>query len=692
MTSLSIKRVLIAGIIGLEVVTVTAILVWSYITTERVFLGHVRQLMESVAADTIDRSERFLRSAQSAADLTQRLADNAILTRDNPTAMERYFYEQLRLYDQFSGLYFGGVDGSFLFVRRIEGSEPAVFQTKIVSPSENETTVRLLDRDIAFKELGARVDPTDKYDPRSRPWFQRAIEKEALIWTDPYIFYSSGNPGITTASPVLDRSGKIYGVVGVDIEIAEISQFLARQKIGQHGSAFIMNRNGDVIAFPNLAKLQLPASGAGRALRFPRIDELDDRASRAAFLSIGRPADAFDLNEPLSTSFELDGNTYHAIFAPFRSAQWPWLMGVYVPEDDFLGAIKENRLHNVYLAILITALACVIGIYLWRSIARPISALGDNALAMKRGELGPVTGIPSGYKEVRQTAEAFDQMATALREARDKLELRVEERTRDLQEEIAMRIQAERQAAAASRTKSRFLANMSHELRTPLNAIMGFSDLMMQPDPGGLDIEKFREYAEDIHTSARHLLELINDVLDLSQIEAGKLDLRERSVSLPMVIESALLFVQLRADSGRVILATDIEPSLPDLWADERRIRQILINLLSNAVKFSPPGSQVKVTARTDSQGLLLSVSDEGVGMTADEIATALSVFGQVRGAVDHRHEGTGLGLPLTLKLVEAHGGTLTLDSAPGQGTTALVRLPTDRLAEAGIEQPISHG
>ncbi len=242
-------------------------------------------------------------------------------------------------------------------------------------------------------------------------------------------------------------------------------------------------------------------------------------------------------------------------------------------------------------------------------------------------------------------------------------------------------LRAKEQAEIANRTKSEFLANMSHELRTPLNAILGFSELMGNATLGPLGNPKYEEYTKDINDSGRHLLGLIQDILDLSKIEAGKLELDAEDIEVARAIRSCMVLVKERAKNGGVTLKTDLPDGLPALHADQRKLKQILVNLLSNAVKFTPAGGEVtlKAWSRPDS-GYVFQVIDSGIGIALKDIPTALSPFGQVDTAMSRKYEGTGLGLPLTKSLVEMHGGSLNLQSEVGVGTTVTVRFPKERI------------
>jgi len=258
----------------------------------------------------------------------------------------------------------------------------------------------------------------------------------------------------------------------------------------------------------------------------------------------------------------------------------------------------------------------------------------------------------------------------------------VAERVRVRTQELASALEA---AEVANRTKSEFLANMSHELRTPLNAVIGFSEVLEQELGRRPEPDELVEYARDIKVSGRHLLSLINDILDLSKAEAGRLELNEGPASVAATVDGAVRLVRERAQNAGLTLDVKLAPDLPPLLCDDRRVKQILLNLLSNAIKFTDRGGLITVTAaRAEDGDLALTVRDTGRGMSAEEIPVALSKFGQLDRAHARRTDGTGLGLPLAVNLLELHGGRLAIDSAPGAGTSVHAIFPARRLG--GVE------
>ncbi len=266
--------------------------------------------------------------------------------------------------------------------------------------------------------------------------------------------------------------------------------------------------------------------------------------------------------------------------------------------------------------------------------------------------------------------------------------------TEDLRHEIGVRREAERVAEAASHAKSEFLANMSHELRTPLNAIIGFSELMGGELLGKLGNPRYREYADDILDSAKHLLTVINEVLDFSRAEAGELKLNENEVDPVQVIHSARRMIEEQAAAAGLTLETMLPDHMPRLRVDEHMLKQMLLNLLWNAVKFTREGGRITIVAeRADDGTFRIEVADTGIGMSPEEIPNALTPFRQLDSGLARKHGGTGLGLPLVKSRIELHGGRLAIESARGVGTTVALILPASRvipLAARVLAPPVS--
>jgi signal transduction histidine kinase len=340
-----------------------------------------------------------------------------------------------------------------------------------------------------------------------------------------------------------------------------------------------------------------------------------------------------------------------------------WRVVVERPRDEALAPVKETLWRTAAFIVVGLFAAVASSLLLARRMTLPIAALQSAANSVGRGDLDVRITLRT-HDELEDLATQFNRMAASLQASYTDLEDKVTARTLALQQ--------------ATHHKSEFLANMSHELRTPLNAILGFADVLREGMAGPLSDDQ-REYIADIHASGLHLLALINDVLDLSKIEAGQLDLERSDFSVPDTVASAVALVRQRALQKNLALQVEVAPTL-GLWhADERRFKQVLLNLLSNAVKFTPDGGRVTVQAGLSDdprEGLWVGVQDTGIGIAATDHEAVFQEFRQVGGDSAGRAEGTGLGLALARRLVEQHGGCITLHSEPGAGSCFRFNIP----------------
>ena len=325
----------------------------------------------------------------------------------------------------------------------------------------------------------------------------------------------------------------------------------------------------------------------------------------------------------------------------------------------------------LFLGILLVCSVLSLLAYLFINILAvvPINRISRRLSGFREGNFGPTEKLPATVSaELQRLDQSVDTLATFLIER--------QRHVRELSE-------AKEAAESASNAKSTFLAMMSHELRTPLNAINGFSEVLSGEMHGPLNNNKYKCYAQEIHASGEHLLALINDILDVSKIEAGKADLVTHETDIEQVVSAAVRIVCEPKVLEEIDIALEIAPELPIVTADERRLRQVMINLISNAVKFSPAGGKIVVSAEWDQErGLTIAVSDSGIGIASEDLERVLEPFSQIENIYCRRHEGTGLGLTLTKALVELHGGRLELESALGEGTTVRLRFPSSLAAE----------
>ncbi len=337
------------------------------------------------------------------------------------------------------------------------------------------------------------------------------------------------------------------------------------------------------------------------------------------------------------------------------------IAGAHAEEQS--AAARRDFLAAILLMSLFSLIGALTALYVFKGVVRPISKITETMSLVADGDLE--RAIPFEHR-----SDEIGFLARALRVFRDNA---IEKQHLGVAKEVA---------EAANRSKSQFLANMSHELRTPLNAVIGFSEIIKTEMFGPVQNERYRGYAGNIFDSGTHLLGLINEVLDMSKLEAGQLELHEEDIDLVATIEACMHFVEPQAERAKVSLVVALDGDLPSIRVDDRRLRQILINLIANAVKFTPEGGRVQVSAFRSHGGMAIEVSDTGIGMTAEEIPKAMEPFGQIDSKLSRKYEGTGLGLPLAKHLVGLHGGTLTIESQVNVGTTVRILFPPNRVVE----------
>ncbi len=395
------------------------------------------------------------------------------------------------------------------------------------------------------------------------------------------------------------------------------------------------------------------------------------------------------LAEVLTDRFDPDAAADYLVFdhrIVAQSGEWVGTLFLWVSTEgvsfEVWRAIRYDAATAGILAV-ITAVVVFVGVNL---ISGPLSRVADAMVRIgegaldtevpERGRDGEVSRMADALEQLRLKSLRVEQAERELRRANAHLEQRVTERTAELET-------AREQAVEANRAKTEFLANMSHDLRTPLNAILGFSEIMRAGAFGPLGDPRYEEYVEDIHHSGSLLISLINDLLDISKVEAGKYELTEEVVDIRTLVHNALRQIATAVEGAALTLATHIPADIPALRGDSRVMTQILNNLLSNSVKFTPRGGHIDVSAWTDAQGLIhMSVADNGIGMTKEGVTKALRPFEQAHNARAREHNGTGLGLHLCDNFMQLFGGSLEIVSEEGKGTTVIVVFPLERVIE----------
>ncbi len=514
-------------------------------------------------------------------------------------------------------------------------------------------------------------ETTKAYQFQKEGWYAKGSETGKPGWSEIYQWETNNYPlSIATSRPIYDKNNQLIGSVGVEQRLSQISDFLREIKVSQSSKVFILERNGFLVASSSDAPVFSVTNGKPQRLHgFESQDALIQATSKHLGDRFG---DLKSIQTVQQLDFQLHSQREFVQVTPWQD-EWglDWLVVVAMPESDFMGRINANTVNTIWLCLGALGLATVLGIYTSRWIARPILQIGEASSAIAEGKLDQNVAA-SAVKELDLLAQSFNRMAQQLRDSfnaleqtNQQLEQRVEQRTAELQS-------AKQVADNANKAKSEFLANMSHELRTPLNGILGYAQILQRSTALP---PKERHGVEIMHQCGNHLLGLIEDVLDLSKIEAGKLELTPKAIHFPSFLQGVAEICRIRADQKGINFVYDSDPQLPEgMFVDEKRLRQVLLNLLGNAIKFTDQGyvklkvNVVENHANPSAPRIEFQVEDTGLGIAPEQLDKIFQAFEQV-GDRQRQSEGTGLGLAIAQRIVQLMNGKIQVKSQPGVGS-----------------------
>jgi signal transduction histidine kinase/ActR/RegA family two-component response regulator len=622
--------------------------------------------LRNQVSDRVDQHlDRYLALPHQINEINARAIEQGLIDPKDLQSFGRYFWKQMRVFADFGYINFGNPQGDFIGIYRAP---------------DNSLRMDFVEQTYLGEYRGYATDeqgnPTkqiivDEFDFRVDSWYTDAIKAARPLWSEIYTW--DDDPSIISISasyPLYNRDKTLLGVIGIDLVLSQIRDFLRQLPISPSAKIFILERNGLLVTASSNEKFYTIKDG--EAKRLEALESQDSSIRETTHYLMHHFGHLERIEQSHQLDLQIDGEKTFAQVTPWRDKfGLDWLIVVTVPESDFMAQINANTRTTILLCFAALGVASVLGIYTSRWIARPILRLSQASKAIASGELDQQVEVKS-VRELNILAQSFNQMAQQLRESfaalektNEELEIRVDERTAQLKE-------AKEAADTANQAKSEFLANMSHELRTPLNGILGYAQILQRSK---IMTEEEKKGVGIIYQCGSHLLTLINDILDLSKIEARKMELYYKAFHFPSFLENVAEICRIRAQQKNIAFLYHSESELPmGVRADEKRLRQVLINLLGNAIKFTDCGvvtfkvSQLEQASRSPLTKFRFAIEDTGIGMSQEQLAKIFLPFEQV-GDSYRRAEGTGLGLAISQKIMQMMGSTIQVKSKLGEGS-----------------------
>ena len=615
------------------------------------------KLTENLANDIEHNLMIFLDKPKEIHQIIRANLDSNIIDYNDLASLEKYFWHQIKR-ELVPDIFFANPQGETIGIRKkIDGS--ITLRVKKISTGIRRYKYLLDDQGNRKQLIQSKA-----YDAISRPWYQDAIKTQDSTWTK---IYSSANllvPEISLVSPIYDAQGELHGIIGSEITLFQINDFLEKLKIGNSGVAFLLERNGELVASSTPEPVFDIVDGAEkRVLGQNSSNTLIQATARYLFDNVN---DLQSLETRQSLQLTINGQKNIVQVNSISGIKGiNFLIVVVIPESDFMTDINANKRTTLLLCVASLSITTIFGIITSSWIANSVRHLSNASIAITNGDLNQRVEVKR-IKELATLSRFFNQMTEQLQKSFAALE----HSNQKLESKTVLLHKTKIESEAANKAKSQFLATMSHELRTPLNAILGFTRLM---DRDSNLTPKQQDNLQIINHSGEHLLSLINDILSISKIESGCMGLNATSFDLHGLVDKVYKIFKPLTDRKGLKLILEFSSKLPKyIKTDEKKLRQILLNLLSNAVKFTKEGAvTLRISLTSTMDGLFridCEIEDTGDGIAREEAEKLFKPFSQTRTGYKLQ-QGTGLGLVISQKFIELMGGSILIGSKLGQGT-----------------------
>jgi signal transduction histidine kinase/DNA-binding response OmpR family regulator len=641
------------------------------------------ELGQQVGQRVVDRLKTFTEIPKRVNRMNDSLVKLGLLDMDLKEATGQLFHEQMRINPEIGEIAFGDKEGDSVGIERNENNQLFMTQVSHGGQGHIHKTFVLDDQGRQGKQLGVYQDEGDESDEEIT---DKVIKGGKPLWSEIYQWHDKSEVmSLSAQLPSKGNKNQVIGILSSDIILTQMSDYLRSLDLPKGSKVFITDSDG-IVAISTTEKPTLIDNNKASRKQASNSEDAVVKALYQHFQKEGAiraNKDEFSLVNEL----EINNKQYIAFRDSLTDSMGlNWKVYVAMPEDYYLGLINESTRNTLAASLGIMALSSLVGIAAARILTRSIQRVSDAAGEMSRGNLEQQ--LPEHpIREIDGLASSFNSMANDLKLLYGRLQAQII----DLETKEISLTEAKTNAEVANRAKSTFLANMSHELRTPLNAIIGYSEMVEEElqDSGEEDLV---QDVDKIKIAGKHLLSILNDVLDLSKIESGKMDLYIETFSIGSMLNDLCITINPVITKNDNSLVVNVGDNIDSMSSDVTKLRQSLINLLGNAAKFSQNKEiHLNVSADSNIKGepeIVFQVKDQGIGMTKEQLDKLFQAFVQADASTTRKYGGTGLGLAITQKFCHMMGGSIQVESEPGVGSAFTIRLPKQHTITEGLSDP----
>jgi two-component system, sensor histidine kinase and response regulator len=635
----------------------------------------IYKMENSSSKDILKEIEELIHLPYTMNAINHNIIENGIVDMTNPTERDAYFANVIKSSNEnIYSISYGLENGDYYGARRNRNNDIEIYKSN--AETNGHSFYYSVTEDMTEGQL---VEDYGQFDPRSRPWYSLTKVAGKPIFSPLYKHFIRDDLVLSSTYPIYNKEGTLQGILGTRITLSSLNDFLKEIVKDRMATAYIVERESGNLVANSLDNQSFQKLSNGSLKRIS-INTIKNKAIIEAY-------ENYKKTDKTKVIKETDNGNLHIKLTEYNQYGVDWLIITSISDKQFTDEINKNIQTAIVLSIIALLLSMIIYRKVTNVILEPINHLIDIAESFSKGGLLQRAKI---YKndEIGKLSRVFNNMAEQLYKHINHLEVKVKERTAEIEKTNRELKYAKIEADKANEAKSEFLANISHEIRTPLNAIIGFSELLQQ----SIKDDKQQNYIKTINSAGNGLLLIINDILDLSKIEARKVELHYKPIKLCVILKEIESIFMQKVHRKEIDLFVNIPSDLPEtILFDEVRIRQILLNLVGNAVKFTEKGhvklSMKAIPSNTGNRSLFdlhLSVEDTGIGIPEKEKEKIFEAFTQISGQSIKKYGGTGLGLSITKKLVEMMNGEIWLESEVHKGSIFHVVFVNVQIADIG--------